>query len=88
MHVSTDTAFLLAAILGLSGAALAVASRYLPRPRRTTPPEPTGGPVPTGFRWCPIEQRVRAAVLHADGSATCADPDCGAHIPATEADRA
>jgi hypothetical protein len=47
--------------------------------RRTPASEPEAvGLVPTGWRYCPGDLQQRAAVLHPDGSATCAD--CGAHI--------
>jgi hypothetical protein len=53
--------------------------------RRPSAPEPEATRVvSTGWRYCPREHRVRAAILHADGSATCADTECGAHIPSTE----
>jgi hypothetical protein len=42
------------------------------------------GLIVMGFRYCPAELQTVAAVIHPDGSATCADDDCGAHIPATE----
>lgn len=48
MHVSTDTAFLLGSILGPGGALLAIASRYLPRPRKqpaAAPPAQSGAAV-------------------------------------------
>lgn len=68
----------LGAVLGLGGAALAIVSRYLPRPRTASVP----GVVRTGYRYCPACHGTRAAYVHADGSATCADDQCGTHIPA------
>jgi hypothetical protein len=38
-----------------------------------------------GYRYCPTEQRTRAAVIRQDGTAACAD--CGTHIPAPEVTR-
>jgi hypothetical protein len=35
-----------------------------------------------GYRYCPTEQRTRAAVIRADRTAQCLD--CGTHIPAPE----
>lgn len=77
--IAQSTSVLVGSVCGFGGAGLAIASRYFPRPRRTTAP---AGPVATGFRYCPTEHRTRAAVLHPDGTATCADPACGTHIPA------
>jgi hypothetical protein len=75
---------ILGTVLGIGGALVAIASRYLPRPRAV--PAPPSGVVRTGHRYCPKEMRVRAVILHADGSATCGD--CGVHIPTTEDTRA
>lgn len=47
-----------------------------------TQPEPVGY-VPTGFRYCPAELRVTAAVVRTDGTAWC--DGCGTHIPAGDA---
>lgn len=79
IHVSNGTGFLLASVFGFGGTAVAIASRYLPRPRRTPAPAPAGLVV-TGWRYCPQEMRTRAAIEHRDGSATCSG--CGALIPA------
>lgn len=72
---------MLVATVGGFGAVgvLAVTTVTLCWPRRT--PEPAPLPVLVlGYRYCPDEQRTRAAVQHADGTATCGD--CHAHIPA------
>jgi hypothetical protein len=41
------------------------------------------GLIVMGFRYCPAEHQTVAAIVHPDGSATCADGGCGAHIPTT-----
>lgn len=74
----------LGAALRIGGALVAIASRYLPRPRPVPPVPVPGALAPMGYRWCPAELRTVAAVLHPDGSARCADPACATHIPATE----
>lgn len=76
------TQVLIGCLFGAAAVALLILIRVLPRPRET--PAPPSGVVRTGHRYCPAELRIRAAILHADGSATCADDRCGAHIPATE----
>jgi hypothetical protein len=57
--------------------------------RRATRPRGPHTHVPgvmvIGYRMCPEELRTRAAVIHADGTAHCAD--CDAHIPAPEVTR-
>lgn len=74
----------LGASLGIGGAVLALLSRYLPRPRpAAAAPAPTAV-IRTGYRWCPIEQRTVVAFVRSDGSGTCADLDCRAHIPAPQ----
>ena len=67
----------LAVILAAAVAAVARAVRPHGRHRGARPAP--AGVVATGYRYCPAELRQRAAVLHPDGSATCAD--CTAHIP-------
>lgn len=67
--------------LGLAGIAALMLARGQ-RPGRAAATTPDAGLVPQAYRYCPTEQRTRAAVLHPDGSATCGD--CGAHIPAGE----
>jgi hypothetical protein len=52
ISVSTDTAFLLGSILGPGGAALAIASRYLPRPRTTPFTAPAAEPRPDAHMAC------------------------------------
>ena len=42
------------------------------------------GAVRMGFRYCPAEHQTVAVIVHPDGSATCADTDCGTHIPTIE----
>jgi hypothetical protein len=42
------------------------------------------GLIVMGFRYCPAEHQTVAAIVHPDGSATCADGGCGAHIPTTQ----
>lgn len=42
------------------------------------------GLIVTGFRYCPAEMQTVAVIVHPDGSATCADAGCGAHIPTTQ----
>lgn len=71
------------ALAGLAVGLCAVGALMLARghrPGRTPAPEPAPGPVPQGYRYCPAEQRTRAAVLHPDGTAHCGD--CGVLIPA------
>jgi hypothetical protein len=41
------------------------------------------GLVVMAFRYCPDEHQTVAVIVHPDGSATCADAGCGAHIPTT-----
>ncbi|MEC3993970.1 hypothetical protein VSR01_10615 [Actinacidiphila sp. DG2A-62] len=72
-----ETTALLGASLGLGGTALAVVSRYWPRPR--TGPAPLAVVV-MAYRHCPIESRTRPVIIHADGTATCGD--CHTLIPA------
>jgi hypothetical protein len=79
--MNQPTQVLIGCLLGGASIFLLIIIRVLPRPRET--PAPLSGVVRTGHRYCPAELRVRAAILHADGSATCGD--CGAPIPASEA---
>lgn len=78
--MSAVTEALLGAAFGLGGVAVLISIRILPRPR-TEPAAapPPFGVVPTAWRFCPHELRQRAATVHPDGSATCAD--CQTHIP-------
>lgn len=71
-------------LLGGAVVAVLLAVRAVPGPRTAAADAAPLATVRTGYRWCPAELRTRAAMVHADGSATCADPDCGTHIPATE----
>jgi len=86
--VATVTALAGLGVLTLVGLGMAavVVGRML---RRATAPRGPHAHVPgvlaTGFRYCPQEQRTRAAVIRADGTACCLD--CGAHIPAPEVTR-
>lgn len=75
-----ESTALLGGSLGLGGAGVVLAAwawAWRERRAEVTP----AGLVPTGWRYCPECLRTRAAVQHADGSATC---DCGTHIHATE----
>lgn len=65
--------------VGLAAAAVVAVILAVSTGRRVAADIPAG-PVATGWRYCPEEMRQRAAVLHADGTATCGD--CHAHIPA------
>ncbi|SEO82961.1 hypothetical protein [Actinacidiphila rubida] len=72
-----------AAAAGLAvglGSVLAMKFARGDRPGQTD--ERPHAPVVQAYRYCPDEQRTRAAVLHSDGSAHCSD--CNAHIPSTD----
>jgi hypothetical protein len=75
----------LGAVFGIGGAMVAVASRYWPRPRTDHTPVPASV-VTVTYRYCPAEQRTRAAIQHTDGTAQCTG--CHTHIPTLEAPRA
>jgi hypothetical protein len=79
--MTQPTDVLIGTVCGLSAIALLVLIRVLPRPRTDDSPAPLPVLV-LGFRYCPEEHRVRAAVQHPDGTATCGD--CHAAIPAME----
>lgn len=66
------------AVLGLAAIVALMRARGQRLPGRATAP----GLVPQAYRYCPAEQRTRAATPHPDGTATCAD--CGTHIPAAD----
>lgn len=75
-----ESTALLGGSLGLGGVGVVLAAWAWALHERHAETAPAGL-VPTAWRYCPAEMRTRAAVQHADGSATCAD--CGTHIPAT-----
>jgi len=80
--VTPATEAAIGAVLGIGGAVLGIASRYWPRPRTDHALIPASV-VTVTYRYCPAEQRTRAAIQHADGTAQCAG--CHTHIPTPEA---
>jgi hypothetical protein len=77
--VTREASALMGAVFSTVGPAAVVAVRWAVTRRPAVAPAGPGV-VATGYRYCPAEMRTRAAVLHGDGSAQCAD--CHAHIPA------
>jgi hypothetical protein len=77
--VTREASALIGALFSTVGPGAVAAVRWAVTRRPAAAPAGPGV-VPTGYRLCPFELRMRAAVIHADGSATCTD--CNTHIPA------
>jgi hypothetical protein len=70
-------------VLAATGLTIGAIVIYRMLRRATAPRGPhthLPGVLVMGYRYCPTEQRTRAAVIRADRTAQCLD--CGTHIPA------
>ncbi|WP_202236977.1 hypothetical protein [Actinacidiphila reveromycinica] len=68
-----QTGHALVAVICVIGALAFLAAAVATNGRRVETPT---GPAPTAFRYCPDEQRTRAALLHPDGTAHCGGCGC------------